>query len=217
MKTIIVSDVHLGSRHLKLQVFLRFLDQLPPEETLVLNGDTVDYRRRRLSPEHQQVLDRLVAESVRRRVVWVAGNHDARYKLNNPGAIEFARSFHIDKRLFVQHGFYFDNVMPYHKLFIAVFRLAHQIRIWLGAEAVHVAEYAKRWQALYRVLRKNVMMNAIEYARENGYAAITCGHTHFAEDLVVDGIRYINTGAWTELPAYYVVVDDTEIRLEPFE
>ena len=56
-------------------------------------------------------------------------------------------------------------------------------------------------------------MNAIEYAKENNYEAVTCGHTHFTEDVTVDGIRYVNTGCWTELPASYLHVDDSDIRL----
>jgi UDP-2,3-diacylglucosamine pyrophosphatase LpxH len=214
--TVIISDVHLGSRHVKLDQLARFLDWLPPDVTLVLNGDTVDYRHRRPKPGHQQALDRIVAESRRRRVVWLSGNHDPKYRPKDPGAIEFAPSFSIGKRIFVQHGFYFDNIMPYHRLFIAVFRLAHRVRIWLGADAVHVAQYAKKWKFLYQILRRNVMRNAIEYARENGYTAVTCGHTHFTEDVVVDGIRYINTGSWTELPAYYLWVDDTQMELRQF-
>ena len=39
---------------------------------------------------------------------------------------------------------------------------------------------------------------------ENGIEAVTCGHTHYPEDLVLDGIRYVNTGAWTEFPAHYL-------------
>jgi hypothetical protein len=29
------------------------------------------------------------------------------------------------------------------------------------------------------------MASAIAYARENGFAAVTCGHTHFALDLLL--------------------------------
>jgi UDP-2,3-diacylglucosamine pyrophosphatase LpxH len=216
MTVIVTSDVHLGSRHFRRELFLQFLDALPPGATLVLNGDTVDHRRRRLPPDHLAVVDRLVAEAGRRRVVWLQGNHDARYRPLNPGALEFAQSFAVGRRLFVQHGFYFDHVLPYHRLFIMAVRLGHQIRIWLGAEAMHVAQYAKRWEFLYRVLRRNVMRNALEHAREHGYAAVVCGHTHFAEDTVADGIRYLNTGSWTELPVHYVRVTDVAIEFRLF-
>ena len=84
--------------------------------------------------------------------------------------------------------------------------MMHDLRVRLGARPVHVAEYAKKWKAFYRVLRNNVMRNAVNFAAENGFEAVTCGHTHFAEDTVLNGVRYINTGAWTEFPAHYLHV-----------
>jgi hypothetical protein len=57
------------------------------------------------------------------------------------------------------------------------------------------------------------MRNAVNVARENGYEAVTCGHTHFAEDMVVNGVRYINTGAWTEFPAHYLHISQDNMVL----
>ncbi len=213
MRTIIISDLHLGSRYFQLALYDRFMDGLPDDATLVLNGDTVDAVHRDLPPAHRSALDRLRAESRRRRVVWLFGNHDDTYAMDDPAQIEFRKDYSIGKRLYVAHGFDFDNVIPYHTIFVHLFRAMHQVRVLLGAEAVHVAQYAKKWSALYRVLRKSVAMNAVEHAKESGYSAVTCGHTHFMEDVTLDGIRYINTGAWTERPAYYVDVDDVNILL----
>ena len=92
--------------------------------------------------------------------------------------------------------------------------MLHDLRIKLGARPVHVAQYAKRWNRLYAYLRKSVMINAINYAAENGFKAVTCGHTHYAEEQIVKGIQYINTGAWTEKPTFYVHVNDNEIALK---
>ncbi len=217
MKTIIISDIHLGSRHCRVAALDRFLDRLPESATLVLNGDTVDTRRRRLRPEHRAALARLAAESRQRTVIWVDGNHDEDYRPPDAGAIRFVASYAIDRRLYVQHGFYFDRIMPYHRLFIFGFRLMHRLRIVFGAEPVHVAEYAKRWPFLYAVLRRNVLQNALRHARKNGFAAVTCGHTHYAEAQTIGGILYMNTGAWTETPVYAVVVDDTHVGLHAID
>ena len=213
MNTIIVSDVHLGSKHSHADLFLRFLDSLSPETSLILNGDVVNHWRGVLEGRDMEAEQRLKEESLCRKVVWVRGNHDDRYAIDDPAGIEFADSYSIGKRLYVSHGFDFDTVMPYHRSFIIFFRFFHRLRIRLGAESVHVAYYAKRFKILYGVLRKHVAMNAVEYARENGYAAVTCGHTHYAEDVMIDGIRYINTGAWTEMPVYQLGVTDDGMDL----
>jgi UDP-2,3-diacylglucosamine pyrophosphatase LpxH len=61
------------------------------------------------------------------------------------------------------------------------------------------------------------MVNAVNCAVENGYEAVTCGHTHYPEDRLINGIRYINTGAWTESPTYYLLVTDDILSLKRFE
>ena len=58
------------------------------------------------------------------------------------------------------------------------------------------------------------MINAVHYARKNGFTAVACGHTHFAEEQFINGIQYLNTGAWTEQPTFYVRVTTDEIVLE---
>ncbi len=61
------------------------------------------------------------------------------------------------------------------------------------------------------------MRNAVQYARRNGFAAVICGHTHYSEDTVIQGIRYINTGCWTEWPPSYLVVNDKEMNLKTLD
>ncbi|MFC1452887.1 UDP-2,3-diacylglucosamine diphosphatase [Verrucomicrobiota bacterium] len=213
LRAAIVSDLHLGSAHCRHRAFASFVRALPAGTTLVMNGDTVHRWHSGLPEEHVEVLELLRAESATRRIVWLHGNHDESYDLEEPGSIEVAASFAMGKRLFAAHGYDFDNVMPRNRTFIYTFRLLHRLRVWLGAESVHVALYAKKFPLLYRVLRRSVMMNAVEYAKENGFEAVTCGHTHYAEDTVVEGIRYINTGSWTEEPMYFLGVTDEEMKL----
>jgi len=214
---IILSDVHLGSRYCLIDEFLRFLESLPSGADLVLNGDIVDRWHHDIPEEHQLGLDAVRRESLKRHVVWVRGNHDDGYELKDPCKVEFADSYSIGHRLFASHGFDFDNVMPYHLTFIRLFRAMHNLRISLGAEPVHVAHYAKKFSPLYNVLRRHVIMNAIEYGKENGYEVVTCGHTHYVEDDTKDGVRYINTGSWTESPICYVQVERDAILLLEIE
>ena len=90
----------------------------------------------------------------------------------------------------------------------------HNLRVKLGAKPVHVAKYAKKWEILYKVLCNNVMTNAVKCAIENGYEAVVCGHTHYPEDRFFNGIRYINTGAWTESPSFYLQVTGDKMNLK---
>jgi len=206
MNAIVVSDLHMGSRYFHSRAFGAFLENLPEGHELIMNGDVIDRPYLKLKASHQEILDRITHISDTRKVVWVRGNHENGYMPVDLGRIVFRPRYSLGKRLLITHGDDFDTIMPRSRAFMKAFRLMHDVRVKLGARPVHVAEYAKKWKPFYRVLRDNVMLNAVNFARENGYEAITCGHTHFAEDLVVDGVRYINTAAWTEFPAHYLCV-----------
>jgi UDP-2,3-diacylglucosamine pyrophosphatase LpxH len=214
MNAIIVSDLHIGSRYFRHHNFEQLLDHIPEDAEFILNGDIIDNPYAKLKPADQQILERFGEMSRRQKLVWVRGNHDNGYIPDRLGKIQIKKYHALQKKLFITHGDFFDEVMPQSRVFIKTFQLLHDIRIKLGARPIHVAQYAKRWKRFYAYLRKNVMLNAVNYAAENGFKAVTCGHTHYAEEQFLRGIRYINTGAWTEEPAYYVWVTGTEMTLK---
>ncbi len=214
MNAIIISDLHIGSQYLQSGILEDFLAALPEDHELILNGDIIDQPYFKMKESDQRILDRIEQISLGQKVVWIRGNHDNGYTPTGFGKIEVTQSYCIGNRLLITHGDDFDDIMPRSRWFIRAFKLMHNLRVKLGAKPVHVAEYAKKWKALYRVLRKNVALNAVSCAAENGFEAVTCGHTHYPEDRIVDGIRYVNTGAWTELPAHYLHITSDDIALK---
>ena len=217
MNAIIVSDLHIGSRYFLFREFECFLRNISQDHELILNGDVIDDPYRRLAPHHQRVFDLIEQVSHRRKVVWVQGNHDNGFIPKRIGKVHFKRVYALQKKLLIAHGHDFDEIMPRNKAFMKAFKLMHDLRVKLGARPVHVADYAKKWGILYKILRKNVMMNAVQCAVENNYEAVTCGHTHYAEDRLFNGIRYLNTGSWTEFPAFYLLVTAEEITLKAID
>ena len=213
MNAIIVSDLHIGSRYFLYQDFETFLGNISEEYELILNGDIIDNSYSELIEPHKRIMDLIKQASYRQRVVWVRGNHDNGYLPTEFGEVHFKSFYNIKHRLLIAHGDDFDEIMPRNQTFMKAFKLMHNLRVTLGAKPVHVAHYAKKWEIFYTVLRKNVMMNAVNCAIENGYEAVTCGHTHYPEDTVFNGTRYINTGAWTELPTCYLLVAPDRMTL----
>jgi UDP-2,3-diacylglucosamine pyrophosphatase LpxH len=214
---IIVSDLHLGSRYFLSQGFEHFIEGISDEYEIILNGDIIDNPYEKLKPSHRRILNHLEQVSYRQKVVWVRGNHDNGYVPKKFGKVLFRRFHSLGSRLLIVHGDDFDHIMPRNRAFIKAFQLMHRIRLRLGARPVHVAHYAKKWTVFYNVLRHHVMFNAVNCAKENGYDAVTCGHTHYPEDRVINGIRYLNTGAWTESPAFYLLVTPGELTLQKID
>jgi UDP-2,3-diacylglucosamine pyrophosphatase LpxH len=132
------------------------------------NGDVIDHPYVKLNPSHRKILDRIKQRSLRQKLIWLQGNHDNGYIPDQFGKIVFKRSHCVGNRLLITHGDDFDEIMPRNQMFMKAFKLLHNVRVTLGARPVHVAEYAKKWKSFYKVLRKNVMINAVKCAIENG-------------------------------------------------
>lgn len=213
---VLVSDIHLGSPFCRAEAFGAWLKGLPPDVALALNGDILDNVRRELLAAHRDALNRLIEASLEREVVWVLGNHDDDLPWDRLGRITIARHLEIGRALLVTHGDFFDDLMPRSRIFIRLFAGLHALRLKLGAPHVHVAQYAKRWGVLYRLLNDNVSKNAVVGARSGGFGAVACGHTHYAMDATSNGIRYLNSGAWTEEPLHYLDVRDGKAQLKAF-
>jgi UDP-2,3-diacylglucosamine pyrophosphatase LpxH len=49
-----------------------------------------------------------------------------------------------------------------------------------------------------------VIAGGIPHARERGCIGFIAGHTHYPDDEMVDGLRYLNTGCWVDSPCTYV-------------
>ena len=71
MNLIIVSDLHIGSRFFATAAFEQFLNQMPEDCELVLNGDVVDNPYMKLNPSHQKILDRIKQLSLKQKTIWL--------------------------------------------------------------------------------------------------------------------------------------------------
>ena len=189
MNAIIVSDLHIGSRYFLFHKFKSFIESIPSDYELIINGDLIDNPKNKLTHIHQRIFDLIIRLSYRRKVIWIQGNHDYSFTPDVIGKIEVKPRYKINNSLLIAHGHNFDQIMPMSKMFMKSFELMHKLRILLGARPEHVADYAKRWEWFYKVLLRNVMKNAVIYAKENGCDAVACGHTHYPDDRYFKGVK----------------------------
>ncbi len=77
MKTVIISDIHLGSKNCQASWLLRFLGT--NFDRLIVNGDTINnLNLKKLKDSHWAVLDRLREIGLQRELIMIRGNHDGR-------------------------------------------------------------------------------------------------------------------------------------------
>ena len=122
VRTIFLSDMHLGTRSCRADLILSFLKKYETE-TLYLVGDIIDGWRLKKSwywPElHEEVLQTIMAKTAKgNRVVYIPGNHDDFLRLSGgkkPTGVEVTETaIHITadgKRFLVMHGDQLDEVM----------------------------------------------------------------------------------------------------------
>ena len=214
MNAVVISDLHLESVHTLSEQITLFIESLPEECELILNGDIIDSSYPNLPRENLQILELIRQESFSRKTVWIRGNHDDCSLLQDRGKIHFKRIHTVDNRLLVTHGNELDKIKARIQQLLRPFKLIQFSLVKLGLKPINIAQFAGKFEPFYNLYRKKLRLDAVKFAKKKGFGAITCGHTHYPEDRTVQGVRYINTGAWTEYPPYYLVVNGREIRLK---
>jgi UDP-2,3-diacylglucosamine pyrophosphatase LpxH len=217
VSAVVISDLHLESVHTLSEQIGIFIGNLLKDYDLILNGDIIDSSYPNVPWKNLQILELIRQESFRRKIVWIRGNHDDCSLLRDRGKIHFKRYHSIGSRLIITHGNELDKTKARIQQLLSPFKLIQVILVKSGLKPINVVQFASKFRPFYRLYRKKLMLDATKFAKKNGFEAIACGHTHYPEDRNVQGVRYINTGAWTEYPPHYLMVNEQELSLKKID
>ena len=234
LRSIFISDLHLGTPGCQAEALLDFLKSHPSDH-LYLVGDIVDgwqLRKRWYWPQsHNDVVQKLLRRARKGcRVVYVPGNHDEfarQFAGHSLGGIEIAgEAVHVTaagKALWVIHGDYFDAVVQcarwlaylgdnLYELSLRLNRHLNQLRGRFGLPYWSLSAYLKQRvrKALNYVL--DFERAVAHEARRRGHDGVVCGHIHRAEMREIDGVLYCNDGDWVE--SRTALVEHYDGRLE---
>jgi UDP-2,3-diacylglucosamine pyrophosphatase LpxH len=220
LKTLFISDIHIGTRGCQAEALLDFLRHYDAQ-TIFLVGDIVDGWRLKSvwhwPPLHNVIVQKLLRK-VRKgaRIIYVPGNHDEfmrNYIGENFGGIEIAEEATYDlvdgRKALILHGDKFDTVVRNIKW------LAH-----LGDWAYEFAMYINRYLNFVRrqlglpywsfsAASKAMVKQAVSFigafedavvadAKRQGAQVVVCGHIHHAAMRQVGLVLYTNCGDWVE-------------------
>ena len=220
VRTIWISDVHLGTPDCKADYLLEFL-RYHSCETLYLVGDIIDgwqlKKKWYWTQQHNDVLQKILRAARKgTHVIYIPGNHDEMLRsflgvtLGRVSIQDTAVHVLADgRRLLVTHGDLFDGVIQHAKwlsrlgdeLYMFCLKLnrwLNHVRVKLGFPYWSVSQFLKlqvKDAVSFIFDFKKVL---IDEARRMGMDGVVCGHIHKAEIDEVDGMLYCNDGDWVE-------------------
>ncbi len=219
-KTIVVSDIHLGTQGSKAKEVTRFFKEFSCEN-LILNGDIIDgwqlKKRGAWKRKHTRFFNRIfkMMERNETKVYYLRGNHDDFLDQILPMAVGNLR-IQKDmiyrshgKKYFITHGDVFDSITTHFRWIAYLGDMGYTFLLWLNRV---VNQYrVKRGLPYFSLSRyvKSKVKSAVSYideyetelakmAKVKNCDGIICGHIHKAENRMINGIHYMNSGDWVE-------------------
>lgn len=238
LRSIFLSDIHLGTRGCQAEALLDFLRQ-HEAEYLYLLGDIIDFwsmnRVIHWTPAQNTVVQKVLRRARHgERVILIPGNHDEalrEYIGTSFGDIQILAD-HIHetadgRRLLLIHGDEFDQVTRYHRwlavagdigynLLVRLNGLLSLIRRTLRISGYwSLAGYAKRKVKRAVSFIYDFEEVVIRRVRDLGVDGVVCGHIHSATLREIDNLLYVNCGDWVD--SCTAIVEHMDGRLELVE
>lgn len=219
-KTIILSDIHLGTKGSKAKEVVRFLKQVTCEN-LILNGDVIDgwqlKKYGKWKKKHtrffRQVLKMM--EDNKTKVTYLRGNHDdfldqiIPLKLGNISIVRDMIYESNGSRFYIVHGDIFDSITTNLKWVAKLGDIGYTFLLWINR--LYNSYRVKRglpYYSLSQVVKAKVK-SAVSYiddfekqlteiAKIKQCDGIVCGHIHSPAMKDIGNIVYMNSGDWVE-------------------
>lgn len=235
VRSIFLSDIHLGTRACQAERLLDFLRDYASEH-LFLIGDIVDFWAMSRGVYWSRAQNTVVQKILRRarrgdKIFLIPGNHDEAlrdYLDVNFGDVrvvgEWVHTGADGRRYLLCHGDEFDQVTRYHR-WVAVlgdmaYNLLVRVNTWLSwarrklglAGYWSLAGYAKRKVKHAVNFICDFEESVVRAAHARGLDGVVCGHIHSATIRTIDGLTYINCGDWVD--SCTAVVEHYDGRIE---
>lgn len=219
-KTIVLSDIHLGSKWSKTKEVTRFLKKNSCE-TLILCGDIVDGwailrgKSAKWKRKHTTFVKAILDISHHTEVIYIRGNHDDfldRVLPINFLNIKIVRDYTYisgDKRYFCLHGDVFDKVTSSFSWVAKIGDVGYSLLLWINS--IYNRIRIKRGLPYYSLssdIKQRVKASVnyisdfenhiVEIAKAKECNGVICGHIHHAEIKDFGSIKYLNSGDWIE-------------------
>jgi len=236
VRSIFLSDIHLGTKACQANRLLEFLKEYPAENVFLL-GDIVDLWAMNRGAVHWTPAQNTVVQKLLRRarhgdkIYFVPGNHDEamrEYVGTSFGDVFVAHELvHIaadGRQYLLIHGDEFDQVTRHHKWVAILGDKSYDMLVnlniyfsWLRRTFRRpgywsLAGYAKRKIKTAVSFIFNFEDSVLRHVRERKLDGAICGHIHWPMIKEVDGLSYMNCGDWVD--SCSAIVEHFDGRME---
>lgn len=235
VRSIFISDVHLGTRGCQAERLLDFLRDYE-SENLFLIGDIIDFwamnRGIHWTPAQNTVVQKILRRARHgEQVMLIPGNHDEvlrEYAGVSFGNIEVEQqTTHLaadGKEYLLLHGDEFDQVTRHHRWVALLGDVAYEFLLRVGGWISRarrlfgisgywsLAGYAKRRVKKAVNFISDFESSVAHAVRDRKLDGVICGHIHWAEIREVEGITYLNCGDWVD--SCTAIVEHFDGRME---
>lgn len=220
--TLIISDLHIGSKLSRSRDVLAFLSKTFFKRLILLGDVFADLDLRRLGADDLILLSYLVGLTREKEIVFVEGNHDAGMVslLDHLTGISAHYEYNFllpnGKKCVALHGHQFDDIVSnvWFANFISwIYLEVQKVAFLRRTFCIFVDKLSVRWQRL----TEKVAHDAIEYAIREKVDFIFCGHTHETFECTYNGVHYYNTGSWVGDASDFILITENEIAKGSYE
>jgi UDP-2,3-diacylglucosamine pyrophosphatase LpxH len=236
VRSIFLSDIHLGTKACQAHHLLEFLKAYSSENVFLL-GDIVDLWSMSRGGVHWTPAQNTFVQKMLRRarhgekVFFIPGNHDEairEYVGSVFGDVQVVHEYiHVaadGKRYLLIHGDEFDQVTLHHKWVAVLGDMAYNFLVGLNIYLSWLRRTFKRpgyWSLAGYAKRKiktavNFIFSfeeaVIRHASEQKLDGAICGHIHWPMIKEVDGLTYLNCGDWVD--SCTAIVEHFDGRME---
>lgn len=219
-KTIVLSDIHLGTKASKAKEVVHFLKHHKCE-TLILNGDIIDgwqlRKNGKWKKQHSNFFKHIIGLTSKKKckIIYIRGNHDdfleeiMPLRIGNFSIRKYYVHYGVHRKYFVTHGDIFDNITTKLKWIAKLGDVGYTFLLWLNH---HYNAYREKkglpYYSLSQVVKAKVKSavsfisdyenELVKVAKARKCHGIICGHIHQPAIKEINGVEYLNSGDWVE-------------------
>lgn len=216
--TLIISDIHLGTSVSQSKEALAVIKKYSFRKLILLGDVFESLNFKNLSQDGWEFLSYIGKLSRTKKVRWVEGNHDTGLSKIVSALVGakikkvYCWQYKKEKYLAI-HGHQFDRFLIDNVFISYLATVLYNFLQKIDFKDKRMSRYVKRKSKGWLRISEKIFRSAVLYGKLRGAKYVFCGHTHKAMEKTRFGVKYYNSGCWTDASCSYITIDENGIKI----